>query len=348
MSIIESLTNIYNTKSHYLKKKAEYSVVLIFISIVAMVTIMTLETFIVYATIGKVLVSAVFIVAFFLLMLLIKTGHYELTINLLIISSLIRSLMIYNYPTPFQFYIMGVLSLLTITVLYTKNYQIVFCAFAYAALYIYKIYVYKDMVDKGLIHFRAYTQSLYALILFLAMVMMMYFLKEIIEKEITHSGMLQELAHIDPLTKLYNRRKTSELYESLKDAHQQIGVMILDIDFFKTVNDTYGHQTGDQVLITMSKILTEDFSDCISSRWGGEEFLLLLPGTDASTLKQTMVDINQRIKAEMFVKHIRITVSLGATIAKTDDDLTVAVRSADMALYKAKQEGRDRCEYRII
>lgn len=348
MSIIQSLTSIYTTKSHYLKKKAEYSIALIFIAIIAMVTIMVLETILVYATVTKIIISLAFVVAFFILMLLIKFGHYELTINLLIVSSLVRSMMIYNYPTPFQFYIMGVLSLLTITVLYTKTYQILFCALSYLILFGYKVYVFKQMVDDGLIHFRAFTQSLYALILFIALSMMMYFLKEIIEKEITHSGMLEDLAHMDPLTKLNNRRKISEIFDTLKKEDQSLGVIIFDIDFFKTVNDTYGHQTGDQVLVALSSILTQDFSDCTSCRWGGEEFLILLPTDKKSVILNKMNSIRERIKQEQFTKDIKITVSIGGTIAKSPHDLTLAVRYADMALYQAKNDGRDRSVFKSI
>ncbi len=165
---------------------------------------------------------------------------------------------------------------------------------------------------------------------------------------------LRKLAITDPLTKLYNRRYFSEISTKIFDMAEREGeklsVMMLDIDKFKNINDTYGHQVGDQVIITLSKIINEIKRESdIVCRYGGEEFIMLLPKTS----KEGALDLAQRIriaieKHEIILKEknqtVKFTVSLGVSeIDYTKDkEIEDVIRRADNAMYIAKREGRNR------
>ena len=162
---------------------------------------------------------------------------------------------------------------------------------------------------------------------------------------------LQEQASRDPLTGLYNRRFLDtiagrEIARCHRD-HQYMVVMLIDIDHFKNVNDTYGHQAGDEVLKTLSALLLEKARAAdVPCRYGGEEFILLLPGM---VVDIAMVRANQwrngfADKVTLFgATSIKATISIGVAVYPSHGETLVALtRSADLALYRAKAEGRNR------
>jgi diguanylate cyclase (GGDEF)-like protein len=162
---------------------------------------------------------------------------------------------------------------------------------------------------------------------------------------------LQEQASRDPLTGLYNRRFLDtiagrEIARCHRD-HQYMVVMLIDIDHFKNVNDTDGHQAGDEVLKTLSALLLEKARAAdVPCRYGGEEFILLLPGMAADI---AMVRANQwrngfADKVTLFgATSIKATISIGVAVYPSHGETLVALtRSADLALYRAKAEGRNR------
>lgn len=162
---------------------------------------------------------------------------------------------------------------------------------------------------------------------------------------------LQELAVRDSLTGLYNRRYLDETLErEVSRARREgnpLSLVMLDIDHFKRVNDTYGHQVGDEALRMLATTLLADIrAEDVACRYGGEEFLILLPNMplETATLR---AEAWRKAVAGLAVGlgnfHIAFTVSLGVAAypehGKTPDDLT---RCADQALYRAKNEGRNR------
>jgi diguanylate cyclase (GGDEF)-like protein len=164
---------------------------------------------------------------------------------------------------------------------------------------------------------------------------------------------LKLLASIDPLTKLYNRRYFIELSEPILDLAKRnntnTAVIMLDIDKFKNVNDTYGHNIGDEVLVALALKLQEiSRKSDVASRWGGEEFLILLPNTDingaliiAEKIRQNLEELVIDLKDE---KKLQFTVSVGVSPfdKESNDTLQSAINRADEALYKAKESGRNR------
>jgi diguanylate cyclase (GGDEF)-like protein len=161
---------------------------------------------------------------------------------------------------------------------------------------------------------------------------------------------LQELAVRDSLTGLYNRRYLDETLEREVSRARREGIplslVMLDIDHFKRVNDTYGHQVGDEVLRMLASTLLADIrAEDVACRYGGEEFLILLPNMPLETTMLRAQAWRSAVEA-LRVTHgnfqITFTISLGVSAypehGKTPDDLT---RCADQALYRAKNEGRN-------
>jgi diguanylate cyclase (GGDEF)-like protein/PAS domain S-box-containing protein len=160
---------------------------------------------------------------------------------------------------------------------------------------------------------------------------------------------LERMARLDHLTQLPNRRHMDDQLESrlaeLKRFGWPFGILMLDIDHFKQVNDTYGHETGDDVLRMIGRTLVANARPFdMTGRWGGEEFLTVVRNVDAGILN--MVAERYRVLiAQSFVpkepEPLRVTVTIGATLATAEDDQQSLVERADGLLYKGKDLGRN-------
>lgn len=161
---------------------------------------------------------------------------------------------------------------------------------------------------------------------------------------------LQTAAIIDGLTGLYNRKEIQRQIEEamVEVKSEKFSLVMLDIDNFKQVNDTYGHQEGDAVIVALADILRKrrigSTQNVASGRWGGEEFMVLLRNTDASSAAY-IADLMREIFANTKFPGIRPqTVSLGVTQARVEDTVDSLCTRVDMALYKAKKGGKNRVE----
>ena len=159
---------------------------------------------------------------------------------------------------------------------------------------------------------------------------------------------LKAAAIIDGLTGLFNRQEIqSQIEQALgRIGEEKFSLVMLDIDNFKQVNDTYGHQEGDTVIIGLADLLrgerTARLHNISSGRWGGEEFMMLLHNTDDSAAAY-IADLIRQCFANTDFPGIRPqTVSLGVTQAKEEDTLDTLCTRVDMALYKAKKSGKNR------
>lgn len=168
---------------------------------------------------------------------------------------------------------------------------------------------------------------------------------------------LEFLAFNDSMTHLYNRRKFEELLNmEISKIHQnghKSCLIILDIDYFKKINDLYGHPVGDRVIKHIASILRENARETdVVSRWGGEEFLLLLPHTSLSEGRFIAEKLRKIIEDRIVLikeKEIHITASFGvAGISGDKDSLELAYKDADKALYVAKEKGRNCVETAYI
>lgn len=161
---------------------------------------------------------------------------------------------------------------------------------------------------------------------------------------------LGQIAYLDALTELPNRRYMEDAIKDWLLAFSRKGrafaVAMADIDFFKEVNDCYGHDAGDLVLKAVADNLRSNLRTLdIVGRWGGEEFILLLQGVDKRTLHEKL-DLLRRVieKRPVLVENslsLHVTISFGGTLPLQDDSLTSVVSRADDLLYKSKREGRN-------
>lgn len=159
---------------------------------------------------------------------------------------------------------------------------------------------------------------------------------------------LKRAAIIDGLTGLYNRKEIqAQIEKALANAGtEKFSLIMLDIDNFKQVNDTFGHQEGDSVIIGLANILHNErmsyMQKVLAGRWGGEEFMMLLRDSDASSAAYVGELIRQCFANTDFPAARPQTISLGVTQVKKDDTLDSLCTRVDMALYKAKKEGKNR------
>ncbi len=168
---------------------------------------------------------------------------------------------------------------------------------------------------------------------------------------------LKELSRTDPLTKLANRRHFNNFYkkEWMRSLRYKlpISLIMIDIDFFKNLNDTYGHKKGDEILVKLAKIFlnfTRRTGD-LASRYGGDEFLLILNDTPIEKAKNIANQIQEKIKelknsSKIAQDILKISVSIGVASTKpTKEDLCESlIIAADKALYRAKSKGRNKIE----
>ena len=166
-------------------------------------------------------------------------------------------------------------------------------------------------------------------------------------------------ATLDALTGFYNRRQLEERIKqevsSAKRQKRNLCAIMTDIDYFKNVNDTYGHAAGDLVLKTVSGVIKHQLRDYdIAGRYGGEEFAIILPYTKIEeaqmvaqrlrrAVEKTKIDIS-KVNADINENLIGVTISLGISEYKSGDNEKILLQKADKALYKAKENGRNRAE----
>jgi two-component system, cell cycle response regulator len=162
-----------------------------------------------------------------------------------------------------------------------------------------------------------------------------------------------EMAITDALTGLFNRRymesHLTTLVEQAASRGKPLTVMVLDIDYFKSINDTYGHDAGDDVLRDFALRIKRSIRGIdLACRYGGEEFVLVMPETDMAVAAMVAERLRRRIAAEAFAiqqgsKTVPVTISIGiAALRDKDDTAATVLKRADQALYRAKRDGRNR------
>lgn len=161
----------------------------------------------------------------------------------------------------------------------------------------------------------------------------------------------EELASTDALTKVFNHgRIETELrnaIEQYKKEELTASLMILDIDHFKSVNDSYGHAVGDTTLVNLAEVISKAFTEkkAAVGRWGGEEFAVVIYGESGESLRNTAESLRSSIEEAKFEVVGSITCSIGVTELRTDDTPELWFARADHALYTAKSTGRNRVCY---
>jgi diguanylate cyclase (GGDEF)-like protein/PAS domain S-box-containing protein len=156
-----------------------------------------------------------------------------------------------------------------------------------------------------------------------------------------------QLAKVDPLTGLYNRRaldtKFQHLFTNAVINNEPLSIIMGDIDHFKSINDTYGHQQGDGVLRDVAKILLENTRTIdICSRWGGEEFIIILPGSSMEKAFEIAERIRRAIESTTAINTRAVTCSFGVAKKEAGDSIKEIFKRVDENLYVAKKNGRNK------
>jgi diguanylate cyclase (GGDEF)-like protein/PAS domain S-box-containing protein len=158
---------------------------------------------------------------------------------------------------------------------------------------------------------------------------------------------LEELSHRDPMTGAYNRRffkgAASRLLSLARREGQALSVAMLDIDDFKSINDRFGHDIGDQVICHLVELIEQTTRDSdLVARFGGEEFVLLLPNTALGDALEVAEKIRRGVVESRIAESVTYRVSIGvATVAHPDEEIENALARADRALFRAKRAGKD-------
>lgn len=161
---------------------------------------------------------------------------------------------------------------------------------------------------------------------------------------------LEELSLIDPLTKVANRRYIEiTLRTQLSEFNRYgwpFGILCIDIDYFKKINDAYGHETGDEVLkMVVNTLLNSLRSFDLLGRWGGEEFVAIVVNIKEGQLYPIADRLRMLVEQSSFTKgldKIHVTISIGATLVQPGDTIKSLFRRADMLMYQSKDSGRNR------
>ncbi len=163
------------------------------------------------------------------------------------------------------------------------------------------------------------------------------------------NNQLSYISRTDALTKACNRRYCDEiLSQQISQARRHphnFSVVLIDIDHFKSINDTYGHQAGDEVLIKISEIMMTNIRDAdYFGRWGGEEFMIICPQIESAEASKMAEKLRRLLEAYSFSGVGKVTASFGVTSYSDGDTIDDLIKRSDTSLYKAKENGRNRIE----
>ena len=215
----------------------------------------------------------------------------------------------------------------------------------------------QDILNKWLsVHYANpnYFKYLWQLLLIAAILISFLLYRYILQNK--HNKQLEKLnsklntmSHYDQLTEIANRYLlTSTFHSEMTRAaryNTPFSILLIDIDFFKSINDEHGHNVGDSVLIDLAKLLTNESRDSdIVGRWGGEEFLIICPETSKLGAQQLAEHIRQCTTSFRFHIQSPVHISIGVTEYQQGQTMEMCIKQADDALYRAKQSGRNRVE----
>lgn len=165
--------------------------------------------------------------------------------------------------------------------------------------------------------------------------------------DITNKKILEELYIRDTLTGLYNRayfdKTTKAMMEKRRAKDENFALIVVDIDFFKSINDKYGHQVGDEALKVVASTLQRlTREDDIVARWGGEEFVILLKNITKEIALQIAEKLRSSIEVATILGNLKLTSSFGVSMYISGEEIKETFKRADEALYEAKKSGRNR------
>lgn len=344
-SIKSFFLNTYSKHSFYKQIKAEYTLYLIGIIIFFALSTLLIPFF--FASDFNTLLVP-YLLSFVILALILrylKKGHLNTAINLLILTSLLNSIRFITTPLSLKLFVQVILILMATSIIYIKKYQLYISIFMANLFFIIEVFIFKNAVV-----FLEGNMAIKTLVTLgmsgITFTISALYLSQIINKMVLQSVEKKRIAIVDDLTQLYNRQYFNEVLQQTTDLKNSF-LLLLDIDYFKNVNDQFGHDTGDHLLKDFSELLKKETPHPSHIfRWGGEEFLILIKLDQLPLLLSFSEELREKIAKTIFIRNYPITASIGVVgePIETLDDIDAVISMADHALYKAKQNGRNRVE----
>ena len=206
-----------------------------------------------------------------------------------------------------------------------------------------RMYLYPKFTDTVGVSDVIYANTM---VVFLMTVGMMYLYEKVSNQ---YQDLLNVQAKTDYLTGINNRRAISETLENeisrVRRYKKSVALLLIDVDYFKKINDQHGHDVGDKVLCAIANIIRSSVrTSDMPARWGGEEFLVILPETDVAGARVVAERIRIGVASHRFPNLNQVTLSIGIAGMKLEDDSNTLIKKTDLALYRAKEAGRNRVE----
>ncbi|MCU4677595.1 GGDEF domain-containing protein [Catenovulum sp. 2E275] len=279
-----------------------------------------------------------------------KKGKHDLAIHLITFEVVFHSVAAVYYlglETGFQFYLLSIAALVIIFArfkpLLSIGYNLMIISIFASLYYLPEHTLYNQGVEKWFpyVHF---------INIFIANLPLSITLLMTLKLTLKQETRLRHLADKDELTNLYNRRFARNALNYLIAANHRnktpLIIALADVDYFKMVNDQFGHEEGDRVLIAIADLLANNFRQAdLICRWGGEEFLIILPATSLHEAQKKLDDIRKKITTNIKtlpVQPYTISMSFGVSEYHASLGLDKTIKLADDALYQSKKNGRNR------
>ena len=340
----EFILKHYKNRSIYDRRKAEYSIgfLLILLGIVLVLNIVKLafEPISPIEHIINIVVVAVFTAVFFIL----YKGKLHVGITILTMLGIARAVNVYFLYGPVNFYIFVPLIVIGVAVLHTHVFQYLLTNFFVIIIAVMNIILQFNKFEVGEITYIEFSSSFIFLLYIIGILFVMKMLSKVVDDEIEKSTKLDEIASKDYMTNAYNRRKIDQIPGKSK-LEIDTSVLMVDFDHFKSINDTFGHDIGDKILIESIDLIKRLIrSNDTIIRWGGEEFVILLSNCNIEEAYTVGEKIRGKIAVHNYnVKHdISMTVSIGVASLTKDENIYETINRADQAMYVAKDKGRNR------
>lgn len=334
----------FSGEAYYIQKKAEYTLKLL-LFIYCYATLMFITDLFIYQNYLKIAIQ--FLAFSFIMYITYKiwlTKRIEMATNIAALLGLGFAVYLFFEPVSMRFYMQIVMAMLVTTAGYVKVYQFVITYICYVVMLILQVLYYVldlQVTSQSYFDWNAHVLSVFGIS---ALVICLYFLKSISEKELETASKLNDIMEKDDLTDLPNRRKFTRLIETLI-GHNNLNFMMIDIDHFKKVNDEYGHSKGDDVLKEFAKLIQDmTRSTDYVFRWGGEEFVMIIVGESEGSAYNIAERLRRKVEAYDFDISMAMTISIGITFIPeniTSKEIQSYVNKADKALYRAKENGRN-------
>ena len=331
-------------KDFHLRKKTEYTVIFLILLNLYITPAVIIESWFVFLTPVQIIFNIFLIIFCLFLFFPLKKGMITFTISLLIAIGFLKAAELMFNPHSSYFFSLFFLVIIGSSAIHTSENQLKYFYISAVTLLVFKLIIAWNHLQQAAISTAVFTQILHSTHSAAIFLVTVFFINKIIEREIMLSSDMEKIATTDVLTGAYNRRKFIETEKIRENRCEKIFCMI-DIDHFKKVNDSLGHEAGDIVLGELTALIKNILRQPdMLYRWGGEEFLLVLDCDNEDSAFQIADRIRKAVMDNNFYENVRITISAGLSKMNPDEDFMEPLRRADAALYRAKDAGRNRVE----